>query len=138
MKNIWFALLVIVAMGIFGIFAGCSNQAAIEKEIADQDADFTLQAKDLSREYQVYHDQTDEKYYKKILEVSGPVLKVYADPGYMLIQFDTGPVMMVECYFAGTHKEELLKLSEGDEVTVKGVCKGAVKAVKLEGCSFVE
>jgi len=138
MKRMWMAALVIVALGLFVGFAGCTKQNDMESEVKGKDADMTTDASTLARAYATNAVVGDGTYGEKILEVTGTVEKVFSSAGNRVVELTTGnPSLLIDCYFSEAHKAELDKVSAGDEVTIKGKCMGMTKYVDLQGCIFV-
>jgi len=94
-------------------------------------------AESLAKEYAANPIAADAKLLGKALSVSGTVssLKKDEDGAYFLI---LGPKDEVYCYFESSCEGELAKLSKGDQVSLRGVCKGLVKKGRKDRVLLVD
>ncbi|HEX3151539.1 MAG TPA: hypothetical protein VHR66_25910 [Gemmataceae bacterium] len=97
----------------------------------------TVTATTLQKDYDANQLSADTKYKSKVLEVSGTVAKVARE------KFDTITVELktgsggdtIECEFAKADETKLAALKPGDQVKIRGKCKGKyIGTVTLERC----
>lgn len=107
---------------------------------APDDKAIVLSAADLDRDYESNEIDADRKYRDKRVEISGRVKRVADDvtPGRVTLVLDGLPAASVNCDFPLSEKPKLATLATGDEVVVRGRCKGKVRdAVTVEDCTRV-
>jgi hypothetical protein len=79
-------------------------------------------AETLSQDYKASEKEADSKYKGKVVEITGVITKIQGEGGF----FGGRPCLQVggvTCEFK--KEEELQSLSPGQQVTVRGKCKGA-------------
>ena len=99
--------------------------------------------------YEIYESNeiaADEKFKDKVVQVNGKIFDISKNPmdedeiivklnGLIDNEYE---IMGVSFYFDKTHSSEVATLSKGDEITIKGLCKGYSIGVTVEGCSLVK
>jgi hypothetical protein len=112
-------------------------QAQEEKDIREGPA-ITVSAVELFGQYKGNQLDADQKYKDKVLELSGAVAQVATQEGIdkFTVELQTGEAdETIDCNFKKDHKEELAKLMPGQQVTIRGKCKGKFRgSVTLEKC----
>ncbi len=93
----------------------------------------------LDQEYDDNELAADKKYKGKALIVTGAIKKITRDdkPGKVTIELTGTAGSTVDCHFDRDKQAELGGLALGQEVTIRGTCKGKVRTfVTLETCSL--
>ncbi|MBN9117732.1 MAG: hypothetical protein J0I06_00930 [Planctomycetes bacterium] len=93
----------------------------------------------LDTEYDANELDADKKYKGKVLVVTGTVKKITRDdrPGKITVELAGTAGSTVDCHFDRDKQAELGAVAVGQEVTVRGTCKGKVRTwVTLETCSL--
>ena len=99
--------------------------------------DFVLAAITLQKEFEAGETTASAKYVNKILEITGIIVSVTpADSANTNISLKTeNEFSSVICTF---HKlEDLSKLKDGEEITIRGECSGFLMDVLLNNCSVL-
>ncbi|MCE9566281.1 MAG: OB-fold putative lipoprotein [Planctomycetes bacterium] len=97
----------------------------------------TITAIELDEEYDTNELAADTKYKNKTLVVSGKIKKITRDdkPGKITIELVGTPGSTVDCHFDRAQHGDLGTLIVGEDVTIRGNCKGKVQTwVTLERC----
>ena len=111
--------------GIACVATGCSGSQA----------DFSLTALQLFKEYAADIHVADEKYSGKWLKVSGDVYMVESNPGILRgphVEFLNRSVGGVSCVF--DHKKDVKDFKQRSVATIVGKCEGVVRD---HGCDIV-
>lgn len=95
---------------------------------AGTDGAATISGNELFKQYEANEIAADGKYSGKTLQITGIVAtigKAFVG-GYVSLSapVDTDHQLQVQCFFDDKHKTELSKLSEGQNITIRGVCGG--------------
>ncbi|WP_439620434.1 OB-fold protein [Gemmata sp.] len=123
-----------------GAFRDNQRQQADPPPIPPGDTPIVVPAADLDREYDANEFDADRKYRDKQVEITGRVKRVADDvtPGRVTLVLNGLPATSVNCVFPLTEKPNLAVLEPGDEVVIRGRCKGKLKnSVTLEDCRRV-
>jgi hypothetical protein len=123
-----------------GAFRDNHRQQATPVPVAPDDAPIVVSAADLDREYDANEFDADRKYRDKRVEITGRVKRVADDVnlGRVTLILDGLPASSVSCVFPLAEKQNLAMLDPGDEVVIRGRCKGKLKnTVTLEDCTRV-
>jgi len=102
-----------------------------------------LTVDEIFKAYSKDESAADEKFVKKLLEVTGKVtmidVKEILDTHYIRISGDEEDnTKSVKCMFDKKHAALLKKLQKGQEVTVRGTFDGSLIAIRMVNCSLVE
>jgi phosphate/sulfate permease len=93
----------------------------------------------LNNEYKANEIAADQKYKNKMLEVSGTVCDIeqssFITPANITL-WDAGSHLLVMCSFSKKNKNQLVNLSKGQHVNVKGKCSANKDALSLEDCTL--
>lgn len=115
----------IVLLGIAAVVWYIFNEKFAD--MATEKADYTVHAMDFIKEFQHNTRLANEKYTEKIITVKGMVNQVEAADTTANIKFiDTLTGAYIICAFQQQHLAEAKQIKQGDEVTIKGSCSGAV------------
>ena len=122
---------VLLITGIFSLLVACSSGS----DIANQDADFILQAASLYEEFDQDESSSNQKYVGKVLEVLGTVseLKSQPDESITLI-LETNHLGAVYCNFAPAKGPSLSSIAIGETTKIKGICSGFLMDVMIDQC----
>jgi len=124
------------------LFCSCRSAARkSELSVRDSQASYVLTATALADDYAGNPAAADDKYKGKVLFVTGAVDYGEEDlkGGYVLnVRAGTEWYDVVSCTFSKTQLNDLLKLTRGDYVRVKGRCAGKNPAVSLTDCILVD
>ena len=120
------------------------EQARLERERKEELAKIPSRYVDapvLHREYRENEVSADNIYKGKLLRVSGVVKRVSKDAigSGMIVYLKTGEYgsANVACRFSKEYKEELARLSVGQEVSIDGTCSGlTITTVYLRECTI--
>lgn len=128
-KNPWLKRILVLAL--LALLAGAGVVWYIFNDtFADTShikADYTVNARDLIREFQQNDSAANRKYSEKIILVRGVVTAVEpADTTVNLKMADTISGAYIIFSFQQQHMAEAKKVKEGDSIVVKGSCSGGV------------
>jgi hypothetical protein len=95
-----------------------------------------LTANELVAAYRFNEARADKDYKGQMLRVNGRVREIGRD--YVILTHGVPDVIeQVQCYFGFTHKDELVKLEPGQQITLRGKCRGKrIIHVVLDGCKL--
>src|SRR5262245_61100865 len=101
-----------------------------EQELSDAPA-IAITAADLSAQYEADEDRADGRY-----KCTGIIKEVDADPDEPTIELKTiRDEDSINCHFTKRHHSKVRELKRGQQVTVRGKCKGSdVGDITLEPC----
>lgn len=105
----------------------------------DDGTTISITAVALDEEYDSNEIAADKKYKGKTLAVTGKVQRITRDdkPGKVTVELIGTPDSTVDCHFDRAQQGELDNVAVGQEVTIRGKCKGKVRSfVTLETCSI--
>ena len=117
------------------VLAACETEFGIAEEIAEQDAEYRVSAAQLFDEYESDEAAANEKYKGKVIIVTGVISRIYRAFLYTpYVELQAG----VRCNFSDTEDPSMLKLSEGQTISMKG--RGdrflsSIIGVELRGCT---
>jgi hypothetical protein len=115
-------------------WAGKQEVAKEEREIREGPA-LAVSAKELQNDYDANELDGDRKYKDQILEVTGTVARVSkASFSGAAIELRTDKAATVQCHFESEQKTELEGLVPGQQVTIRGICRGNYQGVMLVRC----
>jgi hypothetical protein len=131
-KWIYLALAVVIIGGL--IAYKVYNKP--HKDVAAITADYTLDAEELFNAFQENESKANEMYLDKILQVTGKVRKIEQSEEYTVLILESGDLMGgIRCEFAPGDLSGA-EISEGEEVTLKGICSGSLMDVVLVRCTL--
>lgn len=108
------------------------------KNIAAADADFTVDAAALVKEFETDETAANTKYLDKIIVVKGKVASTeITSEGMINIALATdSEIATVSCAMLPGENKEASDIKVGDEVTIKGLCTGMLMDVVLTNCTL--
>jgi tRNA_anti-like len=98
-----------------------------------------LKAEEVSLAYQLNEAFVDEHLANRPVQISGPVVRVYrvasrvrkGDAQYVVV-LGSNKGLPVHCYFAEKDRKRLAALRLGEQVTVRGTCRGKAESREPE------
>lgn len=137
-----------IASGFF-YMAVSSGQEETENKVEEKlktQKPIIVSSIELYEVYQANEVAGDEKYKDKVVQVSGNIIDISKNPidddeiivklnGLVDNEYE---IMGVAFYFDKAHSSEVAALNKGDQITIKGLCKGSSIGVSVEGCSLVK
>ncbi|MFZ9586155.1 MAG: OB-fold protein [Crocinitomicaceae bacterium] len=142
-------LLSSLLLSAFFLMAVASGQEETEKTVEEKsktEKPVIVSSVQLYEDYEANQVAADEKYKDKVVQVSGTIIDISKNPidedeiivklnGLIDNEYE---IMGVSFYFDKSHASEVASLSKGADLTIKGLCKGSVIGVSVEGCSLVK
>lgn len=98
--------------------------------------EITISAGDLYNDYKADKAAADNKYKGKTLIVTGNYKKLSVSRSILLTSGNQRDVLGVQCLFRDDQQNRFNSLSDGQTITVKGVCYGRVGNILLQECSI--
>lgn len=135
------------------IFLSCNSQQKTKEKIISEpkeavmdvmnkSADFKISAIKLYKEYKANEPAADNKYNGKIIEVSGKIERIGKDilgQAYVTLKIEDYSLASVQCVFPDVQKSTVASLSQGQQIVIKGECKGKLLGtVLLEKCVVIQ
>lgn len=126
-------VLVAVIVGLYFYNAG-------HKDLKEKPPDVVVTAPDLYKAFSADEEYANEIYMNKIVEVVGVLekIEVNQDSSMNIILASGEPMGNVICTFENPEAIKESSLKEGNNITVKGICKGMLMDVLLNNCILVE
>jgi hypothetical protein len=102
-----------------------------------------LTVDDIFKAYSEDESAADERFVKKLLEVTGKVtmidVKEILDTHYIRISGqEEDNTKSVKCMFDKKYAQQLKELQKGQQVTVRGTFDGSLIAIRMVNCSIIE
>lgn len=140
MKKIW---KIAAALLVVGIIAAVVVTLYVFRKpiesVANQKADFTIQADSLLMAFESDENAANAKYLDKVIIVKGTIAEITSDTsGYTVILRDETSLSGVSCLLGKDQKEKAATLTLGQELTLKGICNGYLMDVVLNKGAIVE
>jgi hypothetical protein len=102
-------------------------------DTADTNAEFTVNATDLIREFEKNDSLANKKYAEKIIIVNGLVSEIEsADSTVNIKMADTNFRILYYFFLPAAAHEDAKKIKAGQEVSIKGSCSGGAYSQILE------
>jgi hypothetical protein len=103
--------------------------------IANKDAAFTMESRQLFNEFDQNEAEANKKYLGKVITVSGKVADKGVDSkGAMSIILEGGEMAGVGCQFDKNALKDIQNVKKGQFIKVKGMCTGMLMDVVLVDC----
>ena len=117
------------------------KEAAVElEEIKKSTEPVRTTVQEINKAYEQDRAAADAKYKRKIVEVTGRVVKIdrheFAKPAETVVELSGPQGTRVMCEFVG-EDEQLKALVAGQEVTIRGRCTGHIAWVELKPCLVI-
>ena len=102
-------------------------------------ASLKVSAETLLQAFHENEEQANEKYLDKVIEVKGKVQEVMKqDNTYMLMVGSEASEGSVSCTLEANEESVAYGLTEGDEITIRGLCTGFLLDVVLIDCVLIK
>lgn len=110
------------------------------KDLENKTPDVVITAPELFEAYASDEEYANEIYLNKIVEVVGVLdkIEVNQDSTLNLVLASADPMGNVICTFEDPSEIESSSIKAGDNITVKGICKGMLLDVLLNNCVLVD
>lgn len=134
------ALLVLLLLFAVGGIIGYRMWNKPHSDIHSTTANAKLSAAELYKVYQTNETIADKEYLGKVLMVTGKILDInQGADGSTNILLDTGdPMSTILCQLDKFSSHEMKGLSQGIQVTVKGICSGFTGDVVIDRCVITD
>jgi len=119
-------------LALLAILVACETEMGIAKEIADKEPEFVVSAAEMVADYAESESAGNEKYKGKVVLVTGVISTIYR--GILqtpYVELEAG----VRCNFSDNEDAVMLKLKEGQTVSMKGQGDRLFLGVELRGCT---
>ena len=129
------ALIWIVVVGGFSARSAAVREQEEAEVQAAGDA-VAVTAADLDRAFETNELKAEADYKGKVLAVTGTIKTIVRDrPGVVVVELRAGPDSTVDCEFRRDAEGPLAGRNIGDQITIRGKCKGRSRGwVTLEHC----
>ena len=121
-----------VLLALLAVLVACETETGIAKEIADKEPELVVSAAQMVADYEESESAGDEKYKGKVVLVTGVISTIYR--GILqtpYVELEAG----VRCNFSDNEDAVMLKLVEGQTVSMKGQGDRLLLGVELRGCT---
>ena len=121
-----------VLLALLAVLVACETETGIAKEIADKEPELVVSAAQMVADYEENESAGDEKYKGKVVLVTGVISTIYR--GILqtpYVELEAG----VRCNFSDNEDSVMLKLEEGQTVSMKGQGDRLLLGVELRGCT---
>ena len=130
MKKMW---IVITLLSLVGASVGYYLYTKPLADLADVDAELTMEAPALAQAYAADESAANLQYLDKIVEVRGTISNFESENGVTKVTLQTvDPLMGVLCEFGEEIPSE--SLTVGSQILVRGQCTGVLMDVVLVRC----
>lgn len=134
-RNYIFILLgLIVMIGLVGIYFYNKPASRVTKEKPL----YEIKSEDLFSEYTTDEATANKKYLGKVIEVTGTLLNISSTDEQnqvTLMLKGVDETSGISCKVDLKSNPDVLKLKEGSEISIKGICTGMLMDVVLVNCS---
>ena len=122
-RYVLLSLLVIIAAAALYIYKEYNRT---HKDTANLKPDYSLAAASLVREFETNQEQSNKKYWDKVIRVEGMVKDITRDERgfFSVVLGDTSSMSSVRCSIDSAHTNEAARVKKGDMIAVKGICSG--------------
>lgn len=129
LKKVIIGLLVLAIVGAFVAYR-MYNKPHID--VADASADITISANTILNEFSSDENAANKKYLEKIVAVKGEISEVKIEKENGIITLKTNDDFgSVICHLSDESTKKVVKLKEGETITIKGICTGYLMDVIL-------
>lgn len=123
-------LILLIVLAIVGAGYGYYMYNKPVESLKSKDADITVSADQLIRDYETDEKAANEKYLGKVVLVSGKITEITNEEGKKKVSLESSnPISAVICEMEENKTTESLKA--GDNIKVKGMCSGYLSDVIL-------
>ncbi|MFN0276327.1 MAG: NINE protein [Chitinophagales bacterium] len=127
--------LVITSVLAYGVFYLFSLNSDIDIDKAEPE--FSISSMEYSQSLFSDEEAFRKKYANKVLQVDGKVSSTgmdFSEGNFLILESAQNTSIDLKCFFNSAHQSQLLDISKGMLVTLKGVCNGRF----LENCSIMD
>jgi len=120
---ILFSFLIIIGAATIYIYKEYNRS---HKDTANLNADYSITATGLIKEFEIDEKSSNTKYWDKVLLVDGIVKEIVRDDKgfYTVALGDTSSLSAVRCNIDSIHSKEAASVKKGNSIAVKGICTG--------------
>ena len=121
-----------VLLALLAVLVACETETGIAKEIADKEPELVVSAAQMVADDEESESAGDEKYKGKVVLVTGVISTIYR--GILqtpYVELEAG----VRCNFSDNEDAVMLKLVEGQTVSMKGQGDRLLLGAELRGCT---
>jgi hypothetical protein len=133
--KIKYAIILVLAVIVVGAGIGLKMFFKPHADVNKLDAEFKLEASKLLDEFQKEENAATTKYSEKILEISGKLVAKNKLPNGtdLLVLEDEmqGISCQLDSVWSSANQQIIEALTTGNQVTVKGICKGYLMEIKV-------
>lgn len=128
-KSPWIKRILIAVLALVVVLAGIYWYVATDKfaDTKNREAVYTVNVRDMIREFQQNDSEANKKYTDKIVTVNGTVSEIEAADSTLNIKFiDTTTGSYAIFAFQQQHVAEAKTVKIGDSISIKGACSGGI------------
>lgn len=136
-KNKFFLIAILLLLVINGYYYVVPLFSSSEKNLENEVAAVILTANDLVNTYADNEAKSNKLYAGKIIEISGTIKEItFLNDRTTVILKSSSEKFGVICDINPNEKDNINRLKENQNITVKGICKGFLKDVILLNCTI--
>lgn len=133
-KILLFLFILAIGGGAYGIYM--YNKP--HKNMQRQAADFELSAPKLYSDFENDESAANTKYLDKIIQVTGAVREIIKEEDKVSIILEAGSLLGgITCELDDHSQHDISEISEGDQLSLKGICTGMLMDVVLVRCIII-
>ncbi len=133
---------IFLALGIMALAGAAFGYYLFNKphpSILNEKPDFIVESAAIISEFETNEDAANKKFNGKVIEVVGIVSEKSKDEqGKLNITLHGADMAGIGCVFEKAAQEKAAKLSEGQQVKIKGICTGILMDVVLVDCVVID
>lgn len=128
----------ILVLGIIGAFVGYKMYNKPHVDVSEASADITISANKILEEFSSDETTANSKYLEKIIEVKGEVLELKTVKGLGIVTLKTNDDFgSVLCHLSEEATKKINSLTQGQIISIKGICTGYLMDVILVKCEII-
>nr|WP_299343236.1 hypothetical protein [Allomuricauda sp.] len=136
-KKYLLLLFLIMTVGTLGLLWLEFHRAPETMKVTTE-TEIKVHAEDLLASFLVDEASANEKYVEKVVEVEGVVKEItFFNNRYTVLLQGEGEYVCIMCDMEDGQQSQVERLSAGDSVVLKGVCKGFLMDAILLNCVLV-
>lgn len=136
-KNKFFLIAILLLLVINGYYYVVPLFSSSEKNLENEVAAVILTANDLVNTYADNEAKSNKLYAGKIIEISGTIKEItFLNNRTTVILKSSSEKFGVICDINPNEKDNINRLKEDQNITVKGICEGFLKDVILLNCTI--
>lgn len=131
-------LIFILIIGVLGYYGFSLYRISFPVDINSEKTEKTVNSETLLASFKSDSTYANAELVEKVLEVEGIVKKIaYLNDRYTVILEGQDKFSQVICGMLPSEIEDVIALKEGQEVKIKGICKGYLMDVIMLNCILV-